>query len=277
MRFITLMSAAGRGETSHRNAIALLVAALAAAALAVTLIAPPQASAALQPASQWLDPYAGYNGCGPRDGWIRYIIPDGVPLTTIEWTKACDRHDLCYETLRADKWLCDADLGRDVAQLCRDTGGIFCDRIGALYKWAVTEYGDEAYDAAQETALMRCIRRPDLYASKPGYCPNADTFMWMEICAVNILPDRYTPNRRDSCQFNVPDGGWWTDNAVAYNPEAVRANMAVYTANDGPSLQHYFKLRLAHNECITGPAPQYPGRAVTTLPGGLCEWTYGRA
>ena len=96
----------------------------------------------------------GFHGCGPAtDPFKRALVPNGIPGTSVVWVDACDRHDQCYETLRANKSLCDKDIGRDVTKLCREAGLLFvCEGIAPTTADGAVAAGD--CGAASRAAIL---------------------------------------------------------------------------------------------------------------------------
>ncbi|EOX8477462.1 RHS element core protein [Salmonella enterica subsp. indica] len=97
----------------------------------------------------------GY-GCG--DESTDRLVPDS--LGAANFLPACRNHDICYGTLDSDKATCDKGLGADMKLACKnDLKGLhtlyspLCNGMAGGYEFAVREFGQSAYDAAQEKAL----------------------------------------------------------------------------------------------------------------------------
>lgn len=94
----------------------------------------------------------GY-GCG--DESTDRFVPDS--LGAADFLPACRNHDICYGTLDSDKATCDKGLGADMKSACKnDLKGLhtlyrpLCNGMAGGYEFAVSEFGQSAYDAAQK-------------------------------------------------------------------------------------------------------------------------------
>lgn len=97
----------------------------------------------------------GY-GCG--DESTDRFVPDS--LGAADFLPACRNHDICYGTLDSNKATCDKGLGADMKYACKnDLKGLhtlyrpFCNGMAGGYEFAVSKFGQSAYDAAQGKAL----------------------------------------------------------------------------------------------------------------------------
>lgn len=97
----------------------------------------------------------GY-GCG--DESTDWIVPDS--LGAADFLPACRKHDICYGTLDSNKDTCDANLGANMKLACQSNlKGLhklylpLCNGMARGYKFAVSEFGQSAYDSAQLKAL----------------------------------------------------------------------------------------------------------------------------
>lgn len=97
----------------------------------------------------------GY-GCG--DESTDWIVPDS--LGAADFLPACRKHDICYGTLDSNKNICDTNLGTNMKLACQsDLKGLhklyrpLCNGMAGGYEFAVSKFGQSAYDAAQEKAL----------------------------------------------------------------------------------------------------------------------------
>jgi hypothetical protein len=116
-----------------------------------------------------IDPYGlSANGCGPAD-WRNRFVPN-YPFWIIDFTGACDAHDLCYGKCGADKDKCDADFYIEMKSRCyleygwyaqtKPPAGIAfkkdaCDTLASLYNKAVVELGQGPYDEAQKDSCLK--------------------------------------------------------------------------------------------------------------------------
>lgn len=118
-------------------------------------------------------PHPGYtatsNGCGPENGFFKYVVPNRLgPLRNIDFTPACNGHDICYGTCNSDKSSCDQHFFLDMSKACanaypNDTWyGRYmvysCVALARLYYTAVssTRTGTSAYATAQRDACDCC-------------------------------------------------------------------------------------------------------------------------
>jgi Group XII secretory phospholipase A2 precursor (PLA2G12)/Protein of unknown function (DUF1036) len=108
---------------------------------------------------------ADSNGCGSgRTAAITPNAPAGVSFKT-----ACDRHDVCYDTLGSDRRSCDDQFHNDMLTACREAypdGSFFgqsirkpqritCNGAADLYYQAVLSEGGSAHQEAQRAASNR--------------------------------------------------------------------------------------------------------------------------
>ncbi len=118
-----------------------------------------------------------FNGCGPENGFARYLIPNRIgPLRNVDFTPACNNHDICYDTCNSTKSTCDTNFFNDLSAQCaaaypgrswyQTYMRTVCISVDArLYYLAVsrTATGRNAYTDAQKGACDCC----------PG-CENCD-------------------------------------------------------------------------------------------------------
>jgi hypothetical protein len=101
------------------------------------------------------------NGCGPEGGQGGVDLVPDVPLGLIDFTPACNYHDICYETCRTPKAKCDRNFRRLMERACKKkyTAGArrqLCVSFAATYYTAVAKLGDDAYEVAQKAACAKC-------------------------------------------------------------------------------------------------------------------------
>jgi hypothetical protein len=110
-----------------------------------------------------------FNGCGPAGGIISHIIPNRIgPFRNIDFTPACNNHDICYDTCNSVKSTCDQNFLSDLRAACAQAypgRGYFdrymragCQADAYIYYTAVsqTKTGTEAYESAQKQACDCC-------------------------------------------------------------------------------------------------------------------------
>jgi len=107
-----------------------------------------------------VDPF-GLMGQGPSSGSVRNVYrPRSVcgsgALTGPEFNfrEACQNHDDCYATCRANKLVCDAKFDFDLKGSCRP-GDWLCLTLATVYHSAVVIGGGGAYDDAQAEACKK--------------------------------------------------------------------------------------------------------------------------
>ena len=88
------------------------------------------------------------NGCGPAgSGWL---IPD------LEFTPACDDHDLCYGTCGSKKSDCDDAFAVAMMEHCASLDdGLrkdFCFFSAVVFFGMVSDFGEEAFESAQDSS-----------------------------------------------------------------------------------------------------------------------------
>ncbi|TBL87891.1 hypothetical protein EYY95_10650 [Hafnia alvei] len=96
----------------------------------------------------------GY-GCG--DESTDRFVPDS--LGAANFLRACGTHDACYGTLGSNKATCDKNLGADMKLACKNhlTGihklySPICNAMASGYEFAVSNFGNSAFLAAQKKA-----------------------------------------------------------------------------------------------------------------------------
>lgn len=99
------------------------------------------------------------NGCGPEGGAATRIIPNR--FFKANFKPGCDFHDVCYETCLRRKEVCDVRFGEMLRAECRDAYGPglrrnVCLQQARNYFNFVSNFGDDAYEAAQRAACNCC-------------------------------------------------------------------------------------------------------------------------
>jgi hypothetical protein len=125
----------------------------------------------------------GFNGCGPAQGFIRHVIPNKIgPFRNIDFTPACNNHDICYDTCNNVKSTCDRNFLNDMRAACAQAypGNGYIDRYmragcsadAYIYYTAVsqTPTGAEAYASAQRGACDCCAICDDCGGSGDERC-----------------------------------------------------------------------------------------------------------
>ncbi len=60
-----------------------------------------------------------FNGCGPENGFVKYLIPNRIgPFRNVDFTPACNNHDICYDTCNSVKSVCDTNFFNDLSAQC---------------------------------------------------------------------------------------------------------------------------------------------------------------
>jgi hypothetical protein len=110
-----------------------------------------------------------FNGCGPAKGFSHFVIPNKIgPTRNIDFTEACNNHDVCYDTCNSSKSGCDQGFLADMTAACADAYPgrsrynqymrQACVTDATLYFYAVsqTSAGTDAYESAQSLACDCC-------------------------------------------------------------------------------------------------------------------------
>jgi hypothetical protein len=108
-----------------------------------------------------------FNGCGPAGGLISHLIPNRIgPFRNVDFTPACNNHDICYDTCNSVKSTCDSNFLSDLRSACLAAypgRSLFsrymragCDVDAYLYYTAVARGGADAYVSAQKKACDCC-------------------------------------------------------------------------------------------------------------------------
>ncbi|HST42498.1 MAG TPA: hypothetical protein VLK58_23465 [Conexibacter sp.] len=126
-----------------------------------------------------------FNGCGPESG-IRLPIfgrtdpvPDR-PLFIADFFSSCQAHDCCYGGCGSDQVACDAAFLDDALKACAKAHPgsdeisrglrIACNKVAALYHFAVASGGRAAWEAAQATGCFSCERCDADLLTDPRNC-----------------------------------------------------------------------------------------------------------
>jgi len=113
------------------------------------------------------------NGCGPEGGSIK--IPQGYG--SADYTSSCNTHDICYEDCSASKGECDLNFLDDMYDSCAAAypGALNalrrfgCYERAYIYYQAVSQFGDDAYIAAQYKACECCKSKVYCNCNKTCY------------------------------------------------------------------------------------------------------------
>jgi hypothetical protein len=124
-----------------------------------------------------------FNGCGPAKGFSHFIIPNKIgPSRNIDFTQACNNHDICYDTCNSAKSGCDEAFLLDMSTACaaaypgRGTYDRYmrnaCVADSTLYFYAVsqTDAGTDAYESAQKLACDCCSVCQECGGTSDGRC-----------------------------------------------------------------------------------------------------------
>lgn len=115
-------------------------------------------------------PKIGYvpigNGCGPENG---PKVPGNY--LGVDFTPACQAHDICWGTCGADRRKCDENFLSNLLTICERNFFVLsrsrarCNFLARSYALAVgaTEKGNQAYAAAQLKACDCCIVSSSCY------------------------------------------------------------------------------------------------------------------
>ncbi len=179
-----------------------------------------------------------FNGCGPENGFARYLIPNRIgPLRNVDFTPACNNHDICYDTCNSDKSVCDANFFNDLSAQCaaaypgtswyQTYMRTVCISVDArLYYLAVsrTATGRNAYEDAQKQACDCCPP-----------CENCDEpdFTCCNNTCIPACPDGQPPDPT-TCQCNICQN---------------QIDGAACDANDTTKL-------CCHEQCVSNTCPQ---------------------
>jgi hypothetical protein len=134
-----------------------------------------------------------YNGCGPADGLLRYVLPD-FPMGA-NFRTGCRNHDLCYGRCGSDKGACDNRFHSEMLTACQNkfrhgiVGGLglaMCRTLAGDYWSAVVIGGQDAFASAQSLACDCCACSqgcPDCYWCDASSDPNG-------VCAPRCTADQ---------------------------------------------------------------------------------------
>ena len=129
----------------------------------------------------------GSNGCGPAGGAIK--IPQGYG--SCDYTPSCNNHDFCYQECFTPKDTCDENFRQQLYDACAAAypGTLYAllrmgcyERAWAYYQ-AVSEFGDDAWVAAQQKSCECC--QPQVYCNCNKKC-YTDTQLCLQECDVTL-------------------------------------------------------------------------------------------
>lgn len=128
----------------------------------------------------------GFNGCGPAQGFSRYIIPNKVgSFREVDFTPACNNHDICYDTCLSDKATCDRQFYGDMSTACAKaypSDSWYDRRQRSACRWDAYVYylavsrtstGRNAYESAQKEACDCCPACQNCDGPSDQCCGNA--------------------------------------------------------------------------------------------------------
>ncbi len=144
--------------------------------------APPQENSQHPGGGQCPNNPLTYNGCGPA-GWKGKLVPT-KPLWMIDFTSACDKHDICYGRCGKKKDDCDNQFRQNMRLLCGGAFGMWgspfqqknpfgdsisiskldtCLALANTYYLAVSMAGKEPYETAQKKGC-ECHCEKDMHS-----------------------------------------------------------------------------------------------------------------
>jgi hypothetical protein len=114
------------------------------------------------------------NGCGPEGGSIK--IPQGYGRA--DYTGSCNHHDVCYEECATPKDTCDQNFRDEMYDSCAAAypgalNSLFrmgCYERAYAYYQAVSQFGDDAWIAAQYKACECCAEPTKVYCNCNKKC-----------------------------------------------------------------------------------------------------------
>jgi hypothetical protein len=213
-----------------------------------------------------------FNGCGPAQGFVSHIIPNRIgPSRNIDFTPACNNHDICYDTCNSVKSDCDRAFLADMTAACTvaySGRGWFdrymrtaCTADAYLYYTAVskTSTGTEAYESAQKEACDCCAICPECGGPSDERCCNG---FCRPSCPVGYHRD---PENCD-CVKDDDGGGKGGDCPVCQSGTA--GNCVPDSSQDGATCN-------ACGHCSNGACVPDPNKSCPTChqcgAGGVCE------
>jgi len=127
------------------------------------------------------------NGCGPEGGSIK--IPQGYGRA--DYTGSCNQHDVCYEDCYTSKDTCDEEFLEDMLDACAAAypgalNSLFrfgCYERAYIYYQAVSNFGDDAWIAAQQKACECCKSKVYCNCNKKCY---DDVSVCLNECKVTL-------------------------------------------------------------------------------------------
>lgn len=95
------------------------------------------------------------NGCGAEGGVSAALVPNSIS-GVFNFTNACNNHDNCYASYGNGQQFCDTNFRNDMYAECSGrTLRSVCESMADLYAWAVETFGADAYQSAQEQAMLQ--------------------------------------------------------------------------------------------------------------------------
>lgn len=130
-----------------------------------------------------------WNGCGPEGGAIK--IPQGYG--DADYTGSCNNHDVCYEDCGIGKDACDTTFRDEMYDSCAAAyPGVLnsllrfgCYERAYAYYQAVSQFGDDAYTAAQNKACECCEPSTTVYCNCNKTCYDSVT-QCLDECKVSL-------------------------------------------------------------------------------------------
>jgi hypothetical protein len=156
------------------------------------------------------------NGCGPQGGWVAEhltrFIPDSVGA--VDFKRACDNHDRCYQTCGVPKAQCDINFYNEAKASCDSmfaspaeaAAKYFCEGAAAHYLTAVYSLGACGYASGQQAGCFCC-------PSGQQTCTDASSKA--QSCV--SCPPNMSPNPANGCQCACPAGQTVCNGACVIN------------------------------------------------------------
>lgn len=117
------------------------------------------------------------NKCGPGEPWYQKKLVPEKPFWMVDFTPACDSHDICYCTCNRTKESCDIDFLSRLQGLCTEEYGMLivpftardravvaymkaklelCLKLAKKYSDAVVRWGANSYKQGQNESCTCC-------------------------------------------------------------------------------------------------------------------------
>ncbi len=172
--FDELVKGMADGTLSRRRALKLVAGALLGGSLLAAFLVKPepakaQASAALCPERiprPGFDPSQQFNGCGSHQTPGSHEAASFLNLYNVDFTEACNEHDICYTTCNSSKDQCEAEFLANMLDICgrayfgrrRSNRARLrrerCRNIAVAMATGTATAGGGAYEAAQKEACI---------------------------------------------------------------------------------------------------------------------------